>query len=452
MKPKLLIVDDDKKIRIQLKEELAVEYEILLAEDRATSLEQFRSANPSVVLLDLGLPPQPDKPEESLAVLSVLLSLKPRLKVMVIVGPGEKQKALRAVGLGAYHCLTKPVDLDELRHALKRCFYVVQLEEEYAEMQKLVRVDSFEGIQGNSPRMRPVFELISKVAVSDAPVLILGESGTGKEMVARAIHQRSHRKNGPFIAINCGAIPENLVESELFGHEKGAFTGAQAQRKGRIEMANNGTLFLDEIGEIPLALQVKLLRFLQEQTVQHIGGSQEISANARIVAATNVDLRKVIAANSFREDLYYRLAVVQIMLPPLRERDSDVRLLAEHFLTRFGVETHKPYLTFDQDALRAINKHIWPGNVRELENCIRRAVIMAEGRRIMAEDLELSASADAPTFITLKEAREAVDRQLILRALEIHSGNLSAAAVELGISRTALYELMSKLDIKWDKE
>jgi len=451
-KPRLLIVDDDEKSRIELQEDLAGDYEIFLAEDRATAVETFRSSNLQVVLLDLGLPPQQEGPEEGLAVLSILLSLNRRTKVMVLTGLGEKQNALRAIGLGAYNFLSQPVDLVELKHALKRCFYVVQLEEEYAEMQKLVRADSFEGIQGTSLRMRPVFDVIKKVAASDAPVLILGESGTGKEMVARAIHQRSHRKNGPFVAINCGAIQETLMESELFGYEKGAFTGAHAQRKGRIEMANDGTLFLDEIGEIPLPLQVKLLRFLQEQTIEHIGGRQEIAVNARVVAATNLELKKAMAANSFREDLFYRLAVVQITLPPLRERDSDIRLLAQYFLNRFAIEVHKPHLTFDQDALRAINRHTWPGNVRELENCIRRAAIMAEGRRIMAGDLELSASADAPAFITLKDAREAVDRQWILRALEIHSGNITSAAVELGISRTTLYELMSKLDIKWEKE
>jgi two-component system NtrC family response regulator len=300
--------------------------------------------------------------------------------------------------------------------------------------------------------MRPVFETIRKVATSDAPVLILGESGTGKEMAARAIHQRSHRKDGPFVAINCGAIPETLLESELFGHEKGAFTGAHLQRKGRIETACDGTLFLDEIGEIPQPLQVKLLRFLQEQTIERIGGRQEIAINARVVAATNVDLKKAMAQNTFREDLFYRLAVVQVTLPPLRDRENDVRLLAQFFLNHFVTQVNKPQLVFDPDAIRALNKHTWPGNVRELENCVRRAVIMAEGRRITARDLELTPSATDPGLVTLKEAREAVERQMLTQALRKHSGKIAPAAAELGLSRPTIYELMDKLGITRAKE
>jgi two-component system NtrC family response regulator len=335
---------------------------------------------------------------------------------------------------------------------LKRCFYVVQLEKEYAEIQRLVRTDSFEGMQGNSPQLQPVFEVIRKVAPSEAPVLILGESGTGKEMAARAIHRRSHRQKGPFVAINCGAIPETLLESELFGHEKGAFTGAHVQRKGRIESATDGTLFLDEIGEIPMALQVKLLRFLQEQTIERIGGRQPISVNARVVAATNVDLKKAMAENAFREDLYYRLAVVQVTLPPLRDRDRDIHLLAHFFLKQFATQMGKPLLTFEQEALRAINKHTWPGNVRELENSVRRAVIMAEGNKITAADLELSSSPGDPVLVTLEEAREAVDRKMVAEALERHSNKVAVAAAELGVNRQALYDLMNKLGVSREKE
>ena len=316
MKPRLLIVDDDEEIRAQMKWALTADYETFLAEDRPTALEAFRSTRPSVVLLDLGLPPRPGSTDEGFAVLSVLLSIDRFAKVVVITGQGEKANAMRAVGAGAHQFLSKPIDMNELKALLKRCFYVVQLEKEYAEIQQLVRTDSFEGMQGNSQQLQPVFAMIRKVAPADAPVLILGESGTGKEMVARAIHRRSHRQKGPFVAINCGAIPETLLESELFGHEKGAFTGAHVQRKGRIESATDGTLFLDEIGEIPIALQVKLLRFLQEQKIERIGGRQPIPANARVVAATNVDLKKAMAENAFREDLYYRLAVVQVTLPP----------------------------------------------------------------------------------------------------------------------------------------
>jgi two-component system NtrC family response regulator len=402
MNPKLLIVDDDEEIRTQMRWGLAKDYEVFQAEDRASALAVFRAEQPSVILLDLGLPPSPATPEEGLAILSELLTQDRLVKVVIISGQGEKETALRAIGSGAYDFLSKPVDMEELKFLLKRCFQYVQLEKEYASVQQLIKGDTFEGMLGGSSQMRPVFETIRKVATTDAPVLVLGESGTGKEMAARAIHQRSDRKNGPFVAINCGAIPETLLESELFGHEKGAFTGAHMQRKGRIEMSNEGTLFLDEIGEIPLPLQVKLLRFLQEQSIERIGGRQEIRINTRVVAATNVDLKKAMTGGTFREDLYYRLAVVQMMLPPLRERESDVRVLAQHFLNRFAAQENKPNLSFDQDAIRALNKHSWPGNVRELENCVRRAVIMAEGRRVTAKDLELGSAAQGPELHDLE--------------------------------------------------
>ena len=452
MRPKLLIVDDDEEIRTQMKWALTADYEISLAEDRVTALETFRTVRPAVVLLDLGLPPRPGTPEEGMEILSLLLTLDRQVKVVIVSGQGEKENALRAIGSGAYDFLCKPVEMDEVKFLLKRCFHLVQVEKEYTEVQRLLPTETFEGMQGNSPRMQPVFEVIRKVATSDAPVLILGESGTGKEMAARAIHQRSPRKNGPFVAINCGAIPETLLESELFGHEKGAFTGAHMQRKGRIETANDGTLFLDEIGEIPMALQVKLLRFLQEQTIERIGGRQEVEVNARVVAATNVDLKKAMAANKFREDLYYRLAVVQVTLPPLRQRDSDVRLLAQFFLNRFAAQANKPAMAFDQDALRALNKHTWPGNVRELENCIRRAVIMADGRRITARELELNAADANPATVTLKQAIETVERQMLTQALNKHGGKIGPAAAELGLTRSTFYDLMGKLNIVPVKE
>ncbi len=448
MNPKLLIVDDDEEIRTQMRWALAKDYEISLAEDRATALTVFRAEQPSVVLLDLGLPPHPGTPEEGLATLSELLTQDRLVKVVIISGQGEKENALRAIGSGAYDFLSKPVDMEELKFLLKRCFQFVRMEKEYAQMQQLVHGDSFEGMLGSSAQMRPIFEAIRKVSTTGAPVLILGESGTGKEMAARAIHQRSDRKNGPFIAINCSAIPETLLESELFGHEKGAFTGAHVQRKGRIESASEGTLFLDEIGEIPLPLQVKLLRFLQEQSIERVGGRQEIRINTRVVAATNADLKKAMTAGTFREDLFYRLAVVQMVLPPLRDRENDVRLLAQFFLNRFAAQENKPNLAFDQDAIRTLNKHSWPGNVRELENCIRRAVIMAEGRRVTAKDLELNSSGPGPNYVTLKDAREAVERQMVQQALKKHGGKIAPAAVELGLSRPTIYELMDKLGIR----
>jgi two-component system NtrC family response regulator len=447
MNPKLLIVDDDEEIRTQMKWALAKDYEILQAEDRASAVESFRSNHPAVVLLDLGLPPNPGNPEEGLATLSDLLALDRSAKIIIITGQGEKEIALRAIGAGAYDFLNKPVEMDEVKFLLKRCFHVAQLEKEFRDMQQLLQGDGFEGMLGNSPAVRTIFDSIRKVATTDAPVLILGESGTGKEMAARAIHQRSSRKDGPFIAINCSAIPETLLESELFGHEKGAFTGAHAQRKGRIETATGGTLFLDEIGEIPLPLQVKLLRFLQEQCIERVGGRQEIQIDARVVAATNADLKKGMAGGTFREDLFYRLSVIQIVLPPLRDRENDIRLLAQFFLQKFSTQNNKSGLTFDAEALRALNRHTWPGNIRELENCVKRAVIMAEGKRLTAQDLELASAALNAGATTLKDARENVEREMVQQALRKHSGKITAAAIELGISRPTLYELMEKLGI-----
>ena len=448
MKPKLLIVDDDEEIRAQMKWALSRDYEVLLAGDRASALDAFRSASPMVVLLDLGLPPRPGTPEEGLKTLSDLLAVDSLTKVIVITGQGEKQIALQAVGAGAYYFQCKPVEMDELQVMLARCFYIAQLEREYRELQQGVSATDFEGIVGDNECMRTVFSAIRKVAQSDAPVLILGESGTGKEIVARAIHNKSSRKDGPFIAINCSAIPETLIEGELFGHEKGSFTGAHAQRKGRIESAQGGTLFLDEVGEIPLLVQVKLLRFLQEQRIERVGGRQEIEVDSRVIAATNADLTKAMSAGSFREDLFYRLAVVQITLPPLRDREDDVLLLAQTFLQKFAAQCHKTGLTFSPQAIHAIQRHSWPGNVRELQNRVRRAIIMTGGKRLSAQDLELTPGARDHPGATLKEARDAVDREMLQQALRKHAGKISAAATELDISRPTFYELMEKLGIK----
>ena len=448
MSSKLLIIDDDEEIRAQMKWALANDYEISVAADRAEAVEKFRLEKPQSVLLDLGLPPNPENPDEGLAALSELLALERLAKVVVITGQSEKENAMRAIGAGAYDFLCKPIEINELRYLLKRCSHVSQLEKEFAELQAVIGTQPFEGILGNSPKIRPVFEAIRKVATTDAPVLILGESGTGKEMVARAIHNKSTRRDASFVAINCGAIPENLLESELFGHERGAFTGAHVQREGRIETANGGTLFLDEIGEMPAALQVKLLRFLQEQTIERVGGRQPIQVNARVIAATNADLKKNMAGGAFREDLFYRLAVVQILLPPLRERGDDILMLAKCFLQRFAAGANKSELAFDAEALRALSKYTWPGNVRELENCVRRAVIMAEGARISASDLELdNQPVTANGAMTIKEAREAVERQMVERALQKFSGKITPAAAELGLSRPTLYELMEKLGV-----
>jgi len=451
MKAKVLIVDDDPEILAQMKWALGQQYDVLSAEDRAGALETFKSEQPAVTLLDLGLPPRPNDCEEGLAALSDLLGVDKSAKVIVISGQGEKKNALQAVGAGAYDFVCKPVDIEELKFLLGRCIYVVQLEREYRKLQQSVRAEGFEDMLGSSPQMQGVFANIRKVAKTNVPVLLLGESGTGKEMAALAIHRRSLRKDGPFSAINCNAIPENLLESELFGHEKGSFTGAHTQRKGMMESAAGGTVFLDEIGELPPAVQVKLLRFLQEHRFQRVGGRQEIQIDTRIIAATNVLLKQAVADGKFREDLYFRLAVVVIKLPPLRERGDDVVLLAREFLHRYAAQNGKTNLTFAPEALRAVNCHSWPGNVRELQNCVKRAVVMAEGKRITEKDLELAPAGGIAAVATLKEVREGVEKELIQQTLKRHLGKISSAAAELGVSRPTLYELMEKLGIaRWE--
>ena len=450
-KTRLLIVDDDEDIRTQMKWALCSDYDLVTAGDRAGALAAFTAARPAVTLLDLGLPPRPNDPDEGLEVLSAVLALDPLAKVIVVSGQGDKRNALRAVGAGASDFLCKPVDMDQLALVLQRCVYMAELEQEYRAMQHSARPDVFENMIGANPQMQAVFDMIRKVAPTSASVLILGESGTGKEMVAQALHRRSSRSSGPFVAINCNTIPENLLESELFGHEKGAFTGADAQSKGHIESAAGGTLFLDEIGELPPPVQVKLLRFLQEKCFKRVGGRQEIQSDARVLAATNRNLRESVADGKFREDLYFRLAVVVVKVPPLRERGGDeIILMSKAFLRDYGTEHAKTGLTFAPDALRALSLHSWPGNVRELQNRVRRAVIMADGKRVTARDLELTDTLSALPPQTLKEARESVEREMIQDALRRHRGKITSAAVELGVSRPTLYELMEKLGIPRD--
>jgi len=446
MKPKLLIVDDDEEIRTQIKWALSEDYEVVVSGDRNEAVRSFREKQPAATLLDLGLPPQPNDTTEGLATLDELLSINPVAKVIILSGQSEKQNAIEAVGGGAYDFLCKPIEMDELKLLLRRCIYVVQLEQEYQELRKNTPSNSFEQLIGSSAQMEAMFAQIRKVAVTDASVLLLGESGTGKEVAALAIHQRSPRKEKPFVAINCNGIPENLLESELFGHEKGAFTGAHMQRIGLIETAAHGTLLLDEIGELPATLQVKLLRFLQEQRFQRVGGRQEIQIDTRVIAATNSDLKQAIANGKFREDLYFRLAVVVIHLPPLRNRGDDILLLAEEFLRRYAAQNNKRKLTFAPDAVRALYRHHWAGNVRELQNRVKRAGIMADSKRLTAADLELI-GVELGSNVTLREARESVEKEIVQHALKRHRGKIAAAAAELGISRPTLYELMEKLDI-----
>jgi two-component system, NtrC family, response regulator len=447
MNPVLLLVDDDDAIRTQMKWALSADYEIVSAEDRASAVETFKKKKPVATLLDLGLPPRPSDPDEGLATLAQIRDLDGTAKVIVISGQGEKKNALEAVAAGAYDFLCKPVDPDELKLLLKRCIYLAELERDYRKAKEGQPVPVFEDMLGTSPQMQGVFSFIRKVATTTAPVLLLGESGTGKEMAAMAIHKRGLRKEGPFVPINCNAIPENLLESELFGHEKGSFTGATMQRIGLVETAKGGTLFLDEIGELPPSVQVKLLRFLQEQRFQRVGGRQELTSDARVIAATNVDLKAGINQGAFREDLYFRLAVLVISLPPLRERGEDAVLLAQEFLQKYAAQNGKGSIAFVPEALRAINRHPWPGNVRELQNRIKRAVIMADSRRITEKDLELSSGIGFSSSTTLKEARENVEREMVQRALKRNLGRISSAAAELGISRPTLYELMERLGI-----
>jgi len=450
--PKLLIVEDDEELRTQMKWALVQDYEVFLAHDRPNALEILRSERPAVVTLDLGLPPHPEGSEEGFLALSEMLEQDGLIKVIIITGQGEKDNALKAIGQGAYDFFCKPIQIDELKVVLNRAFYLSQLELEHRELQQRLREEGFEGMLGASTQVQEVFSSIRKVATTDVSVLIVGESGTGKELVARAIHRQSGRKDGPFVVINCGAIPENLLESELFGHEKGAFTDAHIQRKGRFEAAQGGTLFLDEIGELSLVLQVKLLRFLQEQKIERIGGREEILVDARVLAATNRDLMQAIEEGKFREDLYYRLGVVTIHLPPLREREEDVLVLAKALLQRYADENKKKITEFTKQAIRAIETYNWPGNIRELENRIKRALIMAEGRKITPEDLELvSVVYRKYEKLGLKDAREALERNFIQRALARNRGSITKAAEELELSRPTLYELMEKLGIEKEK-
>ena len=389
-KIKLLIVEDDESIRTQMRWALAQNYQVFLAEDRSSALEIFRKEKPEIVTLDLGLPPSPGDSQEGFKALGEMLAQDPLAKVVVITGQGEKHNALEAIGQGAYDFFCKPIQIDELKVVLGRAKYVSQLEREKKRYEKQSQDDSFEGMLGTCYLMQEVFASVRKVATADAPVLIIGESGTGKERVAEAIHRRSPRRGGPFVVINCGAIPENLLESELFGHEKGAFTGAHIRRKGRFEAAHGGTLFLDEIGDLPLNLQVKLLRFLQEQQIERIGGREQIFIDSRIVAATNRDLKQAMSEGKFREDLYFRMGVVTISMPPLRERGGDILLLATAFLAKFAEESRKKIRSFTPEALEALERHVWPGNIRELENRIKRAVIMAESDVLQPEDFLFS--------------------------------------------------------------
>jgi len=423
---------------------LAEDYEVFVAEERQGALEIVRKERPAVVTVDLGLPPYPREVKEGFQTLSDILQQNSTTKVIVITGQQEREHALLAVNKGAYDFFCKPIQTEELKVVLRRALHIYQLEKELRELERGMDGPSFEGMLGKSPQMQEVIAAIRRVATTDVPVLIMGETGTGKELVARAIHRLSTRSVGPLVAINCGAIPENLLESELFGHEKGAFTGAHIQRKGRIEMASGGTLLLDEVGELPLPLQVKLLRFLEEHQIERVGGRVPITVNVRLLAATNTDLKWAIKKGRFREDLYYRLGVVNIALPPLRKRRGDIHLIANALQQRYAAEGRKKITGFTEHAIAALQTYAWPGNIRELENRIRRAVIMAEGSRLSPADLELPSAHVQPKENGLLQARAALEKEMIGQALARHNGNITQTAEELAVSRTTLYERIQK--------
>ena len=446
--PALLLVDDNVELREQMKWGLKTSYEIFEADDRAAAVAMFQQEKISLVTLDLGLPPDADGVTEGLSALEQLLVVNPLAKVVVITGNQDRANALKAIQLGAYDFMEKPVELAVLKTVLERAGYLAGLERENKQLLEREEQREFPEIIGSSPVMAKVFDTIRRVAGSDISVLIVGESGTGKELVARAIHQQSHRKEGPFIPINCGAIPETLLESELFGHEKGAFTGAHLQRPGRIESAQGGTLFLDEIGEISPALQVKLLRVLQERSIERVGGRVEIPVDTRVLAATNRDLQGAMKEGRFREDLYYRLNTVMISVPPLRERGADIAMLAKVLLRRFGDEANKKVAGFSREALLSLEQYPWPGNIRELENRIRRAVTLTDNPSLTPEDLDLPNPDEKQEELTLKEARDAVEKRVIAQTLAKTGGNISKAATILGVSRPTLHDLISRHAIK----
>lgn len=449
-KPKLLVVEDDEGLQAQLKWAYD-DFDVVAATDRNGALAALRSEMPDVVTLDLGLPPDPDGTTEGFAVLDEIMALKPDTKVIVASGHAARESALEAIGRGAYDFYQKPVDIDTLGLIVGRAFRLHEIEAENRRLSE--KVDETKTVLGRmitaAPEMMKVARTIERVANADVSVMLLGASGTGKELLARGVHESSARREGAFVAINCGAIPENLLESELFGHEKGAFTGAVKTTEGKIELANGGTLFLDEVGDIPLPLQVKLLRFLQERTIERIGGRKAIAVDTRIVCATHQNLEAMIGAGTFREDLFYRLAEIVVRIPTLADRAGDAVLLAKHFLSRFSAEMNPQVKGFAPDALAAIDSWNWPGNVRELENRVKRAVIMADGKLISADDLDFGDdSADCETMLNLKIAREQADRRMIRQALARSEGNISQTAKLLGISRPTLYDLLKQYDMQ----
>ncbi|GHC79877.1 sigma-54-dependent Fis family transcriptional regulator [Pseudorhodoferax aquiterrae] len=446
----LLIVEDDPALQKQIKWSLD-RFESVTALDRESALVQLRRHTPAVVTMDLGLPPDADSVSEGFKLLEQILAVEPDTKVIVLTGQNDQANALRAVAMGAYDFMPKPFDPDVLNLTVDRAFRLFELQKENRRLRSMQQPDALGGLITRDPEMLRICRTIEKVANSTATVMLLGESGTGKEVLAKGLHQASPRRNGKFVAINCAAIPENLLESELFGYEKGAFTGAAKTTVGKIETANGGTLMLDEIGDLPFSLQAKLLRFLQERTIERVGGRQEIPVDVRIVCATHQDLKALSKENRFREDLYYRLAEIVVNIPPLRARVGDAALLAHAFVRRFAQEQNRGTVSLSEEAVRAIEAHGWPGNIRELENCIKRAVIMADGNQIVRDDIGLVAPEEPDGLdpaLDLRAVRDAAERTAIIAALGRVNGNIVKAAELLGVSRPTLYDLMHRLGLK----
>lgn len=445
----ILIIEDDEGLQSQLKWHFDdFDTTIVTVADREAALAAVRQHEPMVVIQDLGLPPDPEGVTEGFRCLSDILKLTSFAKVIVLTGKGERENALRAIELGAFDFYTKPIDTTELDHVVGRAFHVADLESENRHMQKVRGAEG--GLVTRHPDMLKLCRVIEKIAPSEVTATLIGESGTGKEVMAQMLHQLSARSKERFVAINCAAIPENLMESELFGYEKGAFTGADKMRPGKIESAHGGTLFLDEIGDMPLSLQAKLLRFLQERQIERVGARTPIPVDVRVLCATNKNLESMVKDGTFREDLYYRISEMVFDIPPLRERDGDKALLARHFLTKYAVDQYARVTGFSNEAIEAIERYNWPGNVREMENKVKKAIILTEGKIIQADDLGLSTTSTAMTSLNLRDARQEAERKAVMQALSITDNNVSAAAKYLGITRPTLYDMLKKYSLSPD--
>ncbi len=446
-KQKLLIIEDDPGLQKQLRWSFDA-YDVVVAGDRESALAQIRRHEPAVVTMDLGLPPDPDGATEGLATLQQILALAPATRVIVLTGNQDHGNAVKAIAMGAYDFHQKPCDSEVLGLVLQRAYFLHALQQENQRMLKMQADSPMAGLITRDAGMQKVCRMLEKVAPTTASVMVLGESGTGKEVLARALHNLSPRASNRFMAINCAAIPENLLESELFGYEKGAYTGAAKQTKGKVELAHGGTFFLDEVGDLPMALQAKLLRFLQERVIERVGGHEEIPVDVRIVCATHQNLKELTTTGRFREDLYYRLSEIVVTIPPLRARLGDAALLAHHFKNKFSAQESRSGLHFSTEAMSAIESYGWPGNVREMENCIKRAVIMTDGPSISADDLGLSAAAPEDEPLNLRQVRDEAEYKALIKALARVDGNIVKASEMLGISRPTMYDLMSRHNIK----